>query len=71
MLLGETGLFPVSVPAKCRMLLSWTGLTENSSDKISCKMYTILDDFRANDTFSSKWLDYIKTILIDSGYDCV
>ena len=60
-----------SVHVKCRIIRFWAGLTDSTSDKMSCKVYSLLYDLYSNLKISSKWLDCIKSILVDSGFDCV
>jgi len=71
MILGETGLFPLSVLVKSRLVNFWAGLVQNETEKMSCRMYRILFDLHINNYFPSEWLTCVKETLIQSGFDCV
>ena len=72
MILGELGIYPISVLIKCRMMRFWSGIIDNSStNKISSRLYSILFNLCAHKELVSKWLNNIQSILVENGYDCV
>ena len=69
---GETGIYPIHVLVKCRMIKFWTELiSQASQDKFSAKMYKFLYTVQNSDTFRFPWLNHVKAILIDNGFECV
>lgn len=71
MIYGDLGISPVSVHVKIRMIKFWTSLITCQSDKYSNKIYKALYDLHKNGTYTSEWLNSIRNILIETGYDCV
>ena len=72
MLYGETGFVPVSILIKSRLIRFWSGLVlSQNAHKLSSKMYKLMYDLHRNDVFECPWLDNVKSILIECGYDCV
>ena len=68
MVFGETAKFPVSISIKCRILSFWYKLiSPQNKDKISSLVYSLLHRMYQNGLHKSKFLDFIKSILIDIG----
>ena len=68
---GETGLYPVNVLVKMSMVRFWSSLISSKTGKYSSKLYDILFDLYKNGIYSSKWVQAIQDILIETGFDCV
>ena len=66
---GETGLYPISVHIKMRMVRFWCDI--KSSEKYSSKLYNILYRLHTSGICTSKWIESIRNIFIETGYDCV
>ena len=69
---GDTGFVPISILIKSRLIRFWTGLVlPQHSNKFSSKIYKLIYDLHVNCHFEFPWLENIKNILIECGYDCV
>ena len=69
---GETGIYPVSVLVKSRMVRFWADLVlPSSKEKYSSIMYDILFTLFKNDIYRSPWIVYVKNILTECGFDSV
>ena len=68
---GETGIYPLSVLIKSRIIKFWTGLISDHSDKFSSKLYNVLHGLYTKGVYCSKWIKNVHQILIETGFDCV
>ena len=68
---GETGVYPVNVLVKMRLIRFWSSLISNKAEKYSSKLYDILFNLYKKGIYFSKWVQAIKDILIETGFDCV
>jgi hypothetical protein len=69
---GETGLYPVSVLIQSRVIRFWSGILLPESDKkISTKLYNVLLKIHVSTNHSFAWLQFVRHILVTSGFDCV
>ena len=70
-LLGETGRFPLFIAIKTRMISFWCKLITSDVNKFYTTLYNLLQIYHVNNIFTSKWLQYIKTILDETGFSYV
>ena len=68
---GETGLYPISVLVKTRMIRFWADIVSSNMQKYSCKLYDILYELHKQRIFTSPWLNCIQNILTETGFECV
>ena len=68
MVLGETDRFPLSIAIKTRMISFWCKLITSDVNRFSTTLYNLLQIYNVNNIFTSKWLQYIKTILDETGF---
>ena len=71
MVLGETGRFPLSIATKTRMISFWCKLITSDVNRFSTTLYNLLQIYNVNNMFTSKWLQYIKTILDETGFSYI
>ena len=71
MVLGETGRFPLSIAIKTRMISFWCKLITSEVNRFSTTLYNLLQIYNVNNIFTSKWLQYIKTILDETGFSYI
>ncbi len=71
MIYGETGIYPLRVLIKMRMIRFWSTLISCNTHKYSSKLYSVLHNLYISNLYSSKWIQSIKDILIETGFDCV
>ena len=64
MLYGELGRYPLTINIKTRMINFWNRIINSHDNKISKLIYFYML-YDINNTY--KWLDYIKTIFMDTG----
>ena len=68
---GETGIYPLNIKVKVRMVQFWAELISSTCDKFSCQMYRMLRSLFDKSVYCSPWLHEVKRILISAGLDCV
>ena len=68
---GESGIFPILLDVKVRMIRFWADLVKPSSPKLASKVYNIFHDLYSAGEFMSPWITQIKQTLIESGLECV
>ena len=71
MVLGETGRVPLSIAIKTRMISFWCKLITSDVNRLSTTLYNLLQIYNVNNIFTSKWLQYIKTILDETGFSYI
>ena len=71
MVLGETGRFPLSIAIKTRMISFWCKLITSDVNRFSTTQYNLLQIYNVNNIFTSNWLQYIKTILDETGFSYI
>ena len=71
MVLGETGRFPLSIAIKTRMIYFWCKLITSHVNRFSTTLYNLLQIYNVNNIFTSKWLQYIKIILDETGFSYI
>ena len=70
MVLGELGIFPVSLDAKCKMLTFWYKLTKadtSGSQKISAIMLRLCRILYETTEYKMSWLQGVHTVLNNLG----
>ena len=67
MLYGETGMEPLLLQVKTRVLNFWCKLICGKADKFSHILYTCLFKDFQNDNCNSKWLKFVKLTLDELG----
>ena len=72
MIYGETGVTPLYVNIKNRVIAYWTRLLDNIySDqvtKLSSKMYLVLRELHSERNIKSPWIDNVKKYLCELGF---
>jgi hypothetical protein len=69
---GETGLYPLSVLVKNRIVRFWTNLLlDSSKSKLSAIMYKVMFELNKQNGMNFPWLSFVKKVLVDTGYDSV
>ena len=71
MIYGETGFYPISVLVKTRMIRLWADIVSSTTQKYSCKLYGLLYQLHKQGSYTSPWLNCIKNILSETGFDFV
>lgn len=66
-LLGETGLLPISILIKCRMIKYWASIKTGKEEKIASKIVKCLEDFYNLGNFELNWLKFIYNTLNENG----
>ena len=67
MLYAATGRFPLIITIKARMINFWYKMVTGNHEKICFKIYRLMLGYQ---NFSSKWINFVKSVLNDSGrYD--
>ncbi|MEW8547695.1 MAG: hypothetical protein AB2693_29660, partial [Candidatus Thiodiazotropha sp.] len=70
MVYGEFGVFPIKVDIQSRMIAYWTKIiSDESALKFSSLLYKIVFNSASNKT--SKWLEYVKGVMINCGFSGV
>lgn len=70
MIYGETGCYPIDLHIKTRIVNFWLNIVNGDSSKLCYKLYSALYS-HYNIGFKSKWLNYVKSILDNSGMSFV
>ena len=68
---GESGIFPISLDIKARIVGFWADLVNPTKPKLASKIYNVLYDLHCRGEYTSPWLLHIKQILTDAGLECV
>ena len=72
MIYGETGVLPLSVHIKHRVITFWARLIENiNSDeptKLSSKVYIFLRKLHIDNKVKSLWIENVKQYLCETGF---
>ena len=68
---GESGLFPLFIDVKLRMISFWADLVNPSCEKIASNVYKVCRNLFCTGEFKSSWLSDIKQILVNAGLECV
>jgi len=72
MIYGETGITPLTLNIKSRVISYWTRLIkdslENETLKLSTKIYLTIHELYSQNKLKSQWLDNIKQYLCSSGF---
>ncbi len=71
MVYGETGMFPMDIAIKQRMLNFWFRIVIGKIDKFTTKMYNVLLNLFNNNIYKSPWLSFIQKMLDDTGMSFV
>jgi len=64
MLYGRTGIYPLFIVIKSKIIGYWLSLLEGDTNKLSFKLYKCMLN---TPNFESKWVKNIKSILIETG----
>ena len=70
MILGETGVYPIELEIKSRLLCYWYRLqmeTNSTQGKISCLMYSLAKRQSEITGVGSQWINHVKNCLNDLG----
>ena len=65
---GELGRVPMSVNIKARMVGFWKCIVTGKKEKISPTLYDMLYKLDSGDIYHSKWLNFVKNVLIECGF---
>lgn len=66
---GETGVMPLKIDIRCRIISFWSKLVAPISNTLSSKLYAIsLVHYQNHRNSNFKWLDNVKNILISCGF---
>lgn len=68
MIYGELGIKPIQVDIDTRMISFWSKLTDFSSNKLSNNMYLIINCLHNQGKLNSKWLSYVKELVVKNGF---
>ena len=71
MIYGETGVYPIEILIKVKMIKFWSTLVNANLPKYSCRLYEVLHRLFLHDNGYSKWLQTIQKLIVNAGYDCV
>ena len=71
MIYGELGLKPLQHEIKSRMVKYWGKLISGGKNKLTNIIYNVLRARYDDQTVPSKWLDTVKRILEETGYNCL
>ena len=71
MIYGETGLFPIEILIKIKMVSFWVSLITGSQDKIAFKLYIICTKLYSEGVLKFKWLEKIISIINECGMSYV
>ena len=67
MIYGETGRLPIAITIKTRMICFWHKISCKYNTNLSNTLYKVLYELNNKELYKSKWLTYIKNILIECG----
>ena len=71
MVYGETGVKPLSIEIKCRIISYWSDLVIPQQNKLPCLIYRILlNNFNNSQTVSRlrfQWIKFVQNILYECG----
>ncbi len=67
MMRGELGKMPIECEIQKRLINFWAKLIDNTSSKLSSKMYKVLHSMYTTGGFSSLWVQNIERILNNCG----
>ena len=68
MVYGETGLLPLEVTIKKRMISYWSRMICGKNEKISLQLMKIMQQDNAHSSTNYKWLKKIEIILNNTGF---
>ena len=69
MVYGETGRYPLIIQAKIKCLCFWSKLVCGGHSKLSSILYNIMFNLQQNENVRFKWLNFIKNIFDESGFN--
>ena len=69
MIYGELGLLPLDVDIKTRMISFWGRLMTGNKRKLAYILYKSLKDETSEEDRFSKWINHVKKILQNTGYN--
>jgi hypothetical protein len=72
MVYGETGVYPIHIDIKSRIISFWANILENGSanviPKLSVNVYKLLYGLHEAKQFESRWISNVKNLLCSSGF---
>lgn len=72
MIYGETGVMPIALSIKHRVISYWARIIKNinqdESIKLSSKIYNIIYELHSKKLIKSQWMENVKDYICNSGY---